>query len=192
MLDFTPLLASFAIIAVAELGDKTQLTVITLSSRYKPLLILAGSVTAFALINGIGVLIGGAIAEYLPLFWVGIGSGIAFLLFGVYTLISKTEESKIKYGRYAVLSSFSLIALMELGDKTQLATIVLAARYADPILVFTGVMLAYIVLTVVGIIIGFKISKVIPMKKMKVVASAIFILFGIMFLSSVAIGVSIL
>jgi putative Ca2+/H+ antiporter (TMEM165/GDT1 family) len=73
---------------------------------------------------------------------------------------------------------------MELGDKTQLATIVLAARYGSPTLVFTGVILAYIILTAVGIIIGFKISRLVPMKKMKAIASSIFILFGILFLLS--------
>ncbi len=77
---------------------------------------------------------------------------------------------------------------MELGDKTQLATIVLAARYLNPVLVFTGVMLAYFILTVVGIIIGFKISRLIPRRKMRVIASSIFILFGILFLlNSVAV-----
>ncbi|MFH1327231.1 MAG: TMEM165/GDT1 family protein [Candidatus Bathyarchaeota archaeon] len=91
-----------------------------------------------------------------------------------------------------LLASFAIIAVAELGDKTQLATIVLAARYADPILVFIGVMLAYFALTVIGIIIGFKIARFIPMKKMKAITSAIFILLGIMFLSSVALGFSIL
>jgi putative Ca2+/H+ antiporter (TMEM165/GDT1 family) len=134
------------------------------------------------------VLIGETIAGYIPLFWVKVGSGIAFVLFGVYSFISKVEEVRIKYGRYAVLSSFLLIALMELGDKTQLATIVLAARYPNPVLVFTGVMLAYFILTVVGIIIGFKISRLIPRRKMRVIASSIFILFGILFLlNSVAV-----
>ena len=187
-MDLTPLLTSFGIIAIAELGDKTQLTVITLSTRYKPLPVFLGAIVAFSLINGVSVLIGETIAEYIPLFWVKVGSGIAFVLFGVYSLISKVEEVRIKYGRYAVLSSFLLIALMELGDKTQLATIVLAARYLNPVLVFTGVMLAYFILTVVGIIIGFKISRLIPRRKMRVIASSIFILFGILFLlNSVAV-----
>jgi putative Ca2+/H+ antiporter (TMEM165/GDT1 family) len=187
-LDLTPLLASFGIIAIAELGDKTQLTVITLSTRYKPLPVFLGAIVAFSLINGVSVLIGETIAGYIPLFWVKVGSGIAFVLFGVYSFISKVEEVRIKYGRYAVLSSFLLIALMELGDKTQLATIVLAARYPNPVLVFTGVMLAYFILTVVGIIIGFKISRLIPRRKMRVIASSIFILFGILFLlNSVAV-----
>ena len=187
-MDLTPLLTSFGIIAIAELGDKTQLTVITLSTRYKPLPVFLGAIVAFSLINGVSVLIGETIAEYIPLFWVKVGSGIAFVLFGVYSLISKVEEVRIKYGRYAVLSSFLLIALMELGDKTQLATIVLAARYPNPVLVFTGVMLAYFILTVVGIIIGFKISRLIPRRKMRVIASSIFILFGILFLlNSVAV-----
>jgi len=166
--------------------------VIALSTRYRAASIFTGAMLAFALVNGVGVLVGEAIAEYIPSNWVGIGSGIAFLLFGFYTLFPKAEETKIRYGKYAILSSFSLIALMELGDKTQLATIVLAARYTSPTLVFTGVVLAYLILTVVGIIIGFKISRLVPMKKMKIAVSAIFILFGIIFLLSAVAGVLIL
>lgn len=187
-MDYAPLIASFGIIAISELGDKTQLATFTLASRYRPISVFVGAIMAFALVDGIGVLIGGLLAGLIPTIWAGIGSGSAFILFGVYTLLSKDEKVKTSSHKLAFVASFSLIALMELGDKTQLATIVLSARYASPILVFAGVMLAYLILTTVGIAAGLSLTKLVSRRTMKIVASAIFFIFGGIFLASALTG----
>jgi len=74
-MDFLPLLASFGLILVAELGDKTQLAVISLSSKRKSKSVFVGALLAFAVVDGISALAGGAVAALIPAFWIGLGAG---------------------------------------------------------------------------------------------------------------------
>jgi len=188
-MDLIPLLASFSIISLAELGDKTQLAVISLSSKRKSRSVFIGAVLAFALVDGISALIGGAIAALVSAFWISIAAGVTFILFGVYTLLfEKTEETRVEGRTLALASSFSLIALMELGDKTQLAVVSLAAQYDAPVLVFAGVMLAFTFLTGLGVALGAAISRWVPLRYVKIGASLVFLVFGVLFLWSAASG----
>jgi putative Ca2+/H+ antiporter (TMEM165/GDT1 family) len=181
-MDLLPLISSFGIIALAELGDKTQVTIVCLSANKRIKTVFIGAIVAFALVDGISALIGGTIAAFIPIQWVGIGAGVAFLVFGVYSLLSKTEEVKVNGSSLSIARSFSLIALMEVGDKTQLSVIALAAEYDAPLMVFVGVMFALALLTVIGIFVGSIISRFVPMKYIKVGSSLVFILFGVLFL----------
>jgi len=181
-MDLLPLISSFGIIALAELGDKTQVTIVCLSAKKRVKTVFVGAVLAFALVDGISALIGGTIAVFIPTQWVGIGAGVVFLVFGVYSLLSKTEEVKVNNSSLNIARSFSLIALMELGDKTQLSVIALAAEYDAPLMVFVGVMFALALLTIIGILVGSVISRFVPMKYIKVGSSLVFILFGVLFL----------
>jgi putative Ca2+/H+ antiporter (TMEM165/GDT1 family) len=181
-MDLLPLISSFGIIALAEFGDKTQVTIVCLSANKRVKTVFLGAILAFALVDGISALIGGTIAAFIPTQWVGIGAGVAFLVFGVYSLLSKTEEAKVSNGSLSIARSFSLIALMELGDKTQLSVIALAAEYDAPLMVFIGVMFALTLLTVFGILVGSVISRFVSMKYIKVGSSLVFILFGVLFL----------
>jgi putative Ca2+/H+ antiporter (TMEM165/GDT1 family) len=85
-MDLLPLFTSFGLILIAELGDKTQLAVISLSSKRKSKTVFMGALLAFALVDGVSALLGGAIATLIPAFWIGIGAGVAFIIFAVYTL----------------------------------------------------------------------------------------------------------
>ena len=181
-MDLLPLISSFGIIALAELGDKTQVTIMCLSANKRVKSVFVGAIVAFALVEGISALIGGTIAAFIPTQRVGIGAGVAFLVFGVYSLLSKTEEVKVNNSSLNIARSFSLIALMELGDKTQLSVIALAAEYDAPLMVFIGVMFALALLTIIGILVGSVISRFVPMKYIKVGSSLVFILFGVLFL----------
>jgi putative Ca2+/H+ antiporter (TMEM165/GDT1 family) len=181
-MDLLPLISSFGIIALAELGDKTQVTIICLSANKRVKSVFVGAIVAFALVDGISALIGGTIAAFIPTQWVGIGAGVAFLVFGVYSLLSKAEEVKVNSSSLGIARSFSLIALMELGDKTQLSVIALAAEYDAPLMVFVGVMFALALLTIIGILVGSVISRFVPVKYIKVGSSIVFILFGVLFL----------
>jgi putative Ca2+/H+ antiporter (TMEM165/GDT1 family) len=191
-MDLLPLIASFGIIALAELGDKTQVTVMCLSANKRAKTVFIGAILAFALVNGISALIGGTIAAFIPTQWIGIGSGIAFLAFGTYSLLSKSEEVKVNNRSMNIAHSFSLIALMELGDKTQLSVIALAAEYDAPLTVFIGVMLALALVTAIGIAVGTIISRYIPMKYVKIGSSIVFIIFGVLFLWAAATGTKLL
>jgi len=181
-MDLLPLISSFGIIAFAELGDKTQVTIVCLSANKRARTVFLGAILAFALVDGISALVGGTIAAFIPNQWAGIGAGVAFLVFGVYSLLSRAEEVKVNNSSLSLARSFSLIGLMELGDKTQLSVIALAAEYDAPLMVFVGVMFALALLTVIGIFVGSVISRFVPMKYIKVGSSLVFILFGAIFL----------
>ena len=192
-MDFMPLLASFGLVVLAELGDKTQLAVISLSSKRKSKSVFMGALLAFALVDGVSALAGGAIATLVPALWVGIGAGAAFLLFGVYTIFfEKTEKPEVEDRSVAVASCFSLVALMELGDKTQLAVVSLAAEYDSPLLVFVGVMLAFAALTGLGVTLGVAISRRVPLKYVRIGSGSLFILFGVLFIWSAVSGIKLL
>jgi len=182
-LDLLPILSTFAIVALAEFGDKTQIAVICLSAKHRPRSVFIGALLAFALVDGVSALIGGAIAPFIPAFWIGLVAGISFLIFGIYTIFSREDTMvKIKEHSKTVTTSFLLIAIMELGDKTQLAVIVLSAEYSAPIQVFLGVMLAFALLTALGAVFGKIISRYISTRYIKIGASLMFAAFGVIFL----------
>lgn len=182
-MDFVPLLTSFGVILLAELGDKTQLAVIGLSSKRKSKTVLIGAILAFALVDGVSALVGGAIAALIPAFWISLGAGVAFIIFAFYTLFfEKAETPKVEERPLAMVSSFSLIALMELGDKTQLAVVSLSAEYDAPVMVFVGVMLAFTLLTVLGVLLGTVISKRVPLRYVRIGSGLLFIAFGVLFI----------
>lgn len=177
------MLSTFIIVALAEFGDKTQFAVICLSANHRSRSVFVGALLAFALVDGISALTGGAIAPFVPAFWIGLVAGIAFLIFGIYTLLSREDAIvKIKEHSKAVTTSFFLIAVMELGDKTQLAVIALSAEYGAPLQVFLGVVLAFPLLTALGVVFGKIISRYVSVRYIKIGVSLMFIAFGVVFL----------
>ncbi len=191
-MDLTPLIASFTLVSLMEFGDKTHIAVITLSMKHKPLLVFAGALGAFAVVDGASVLVGGFIADLIPSFWINVISGGLFLIFGVLTLRGEDEGDEVEEsGRGALASAFSLVSLMELGDKTQFASFVLAARYGSPGMVFLGILLGAALITGSGVIIGKGLMKFIPEHYLRYVAAALFILFGIIFLANAFLGIEI-
>jgi len=188
-MDLLPILSTFAIVSLAEFGDKTQIAVVNLSAKHRPRSVFVGAILAFALVVGISASIGGIIAPYIPAFWIGLAGGISFLIFGVYTLFSKENTIvKIKEHSKTVTTSFLLITIAEIGDKTQLAVIALSAKYSAPIQVFSGAILAFVLLTALGVVFGKIISRYVPARYIKIGASLIFIAFGLLFLYQAFIG----
>jgi len=188
-MSWTPVVASFVLVALAELGDKTQIAVITLSSRFKAFSVFSGAMLAFLLTTGIAVAVGEALTLVLPLIWIRITAAIIFFIFGFYTvvfIVLKRGETQVKTTktRNAVFSSFSLITLMELGDKTQFAVIALSAQYEFPLLVYVGVMLAFTLITGLGATVGVALTKLVPLKHIQLGSGIIFILLGIVFLAN--------
>lgn len=189
-MDLTPLVASFVLVVVAELGDKTQIAVITLSSRFKVFSVFLGAMLAFFLTSGIAVGVGEALSLVLPTFWIRIIAATIFLVFGLYTIVSRKEKEQVKTKEVgnSVLSSFSLIALMELGDKTQFTVIALSVEYGSALLVFLGVILAFAFITAVGVVAGTALTRFIPLKYIQLGSGLVFILFGIVFLINAILG----
>lgn len=169
-------------IGLAEMGDKTQLSVILLSSRtreYIPL--LAGVMLAFLITDGFAILIGSWMTGIIPLDLLKLISGGVFILFGALILRGDQKEAEEERGLSsgnALLSGFSLIFLSEWGDKTQIASALFATEY-NPIMVFIGVMAALFILSVMAIYLGQIISQKVDRKLVSRIAGTIFLIIGI-------------
>ena len=177
-----PLITAFALVFLAELGDKTQLTTIMLSSRASASSVFTGAMLAFLVVDGVSTLVGGTLLSFLPYRWVRLGSGLVFVIFGVFSLVRKKEKIKEESQEVTFVKTFSMISLMELGDKTQLASIALAAEFGSPVVVLLGVMLAFAVVTGIGVILGAKLLSLLPERYLKEGASLLFLFFGLVFI----------
>jgi len=184
-MNLIPFLAAFSFIFLAELGDKTQLAVITLCSRHNWKVVLSGAMLSFALIDGLSVLVGRGIAEVVPLFWIQIIGGVMFIAFGLYILLHKERENesfRLTEKSSGFISTLILISLAELGDKTQLAVIALAAEYAEAVMVFLGVISGFLAITIIGVLIGKGLIHLVPQRYLRLISAILFIGFGLIFL----------
>ncbi|HTP66930.1 MAG TPA: TMEM165/GDT1 family protein, partial [Geobacteraceae bacterium] len=172
-MNYTVFFSVFAIIFLAELGDKTQLTAMALAVRFPWEKTFVGIAAAFAILNLGAVVLGKLLFALLPLFWIKLVSAGMFLFFGVATLIGKgfdKEEEKTKEKRYGgrggvVITSFLMIFAAEMGDKTQLVTASLAAQHDAPLAVFAGSTLALWSVSLLGIFAGRKLIQFIPLSR---------------------------
>ena len=174
-------------IAVAELGDKTQIGLITLAATIrKPAAIFLGMVSGFFVVAGSAVLIGQALLTVIPLSTLSFISGLIFVTMGI-LMLKVDVESKVAGPRAGnpFLAASSMIVLTELGDKTQTMTIALAARFAQPIVVFVGVMSAFVVIDGLSILLADRVGKRIPTNKIKRVSAIVFIILGVLTLLGV-------
>lgn len=109
----------------------------------------------------------------------------------VFSLFAKKKEFNFKERGFPLFTALSSVSLMELGDKTQLAAIKLVAQFSSPLLVLVGVMLAFLVITGIGVTLGARLLRLLSMKYLKIGTSALFVLFGIIFVVSSITGISI-
>jgi putative Ca2+/H+ antiporter (TMEM165/GDT1 family) len=177
------LLVSTGVVALAEIGDKTQLLAFILAARFKkPLPIVAGILVATILNHGMAGALGAWItASVSPdiLRWVLAAS---FLGMAVWTLIpDKIEEEETQVAQRFGVFGATLVTffLAEMGDKTQIATIAMAAHYPNPILVVIGTTLGMLIADVPAVFAGDKLASKIPMKLVHSIAAAIFALLGV-------------
>jgi putative Ca2+/H+ antiporter (TMEM165/GDT1 family) len=186
-MDLAPLISAFVLISLTELGDKTMLAVITLSSKYPTRTVFLGSFLALATVTAIGVLIGEVLFQFVPSWMVGLAAGAVFIIFGVVTLVRKEEEEeevvkdKGRWGGF--LTAFGFVALMELGDKTQLSVITLSAESGAALMVFVGAALGFLWLVVLEVSLGKVIGEKVPKNYIRIGSGAVFIIFGIIFLA---------
>jgi len=184
-MDITPFLTTFGLIALAELGDKTQLTVIALSAGYDRVKVFTGVILAFTLVTGLGVLVGDALLQVIAPALIKTLAGLLFVIFGIWMLVSRTSCDTDSNSPLSnpLFSTFSMITLAEMGDKTQLSAITLSAKYDSPYLVFLGAVLALASISLLGILLGKKLCEIVPLSKIKLGAGALFIVFGVLFLA---------
>lgn len=172
---------SFLLVAATEMGDKTQLLAFLLVARFrKPWVILGGIFVATVLNHLFAALVGGWISQLvspLTLRWV---LASIFLAFAIWVLIpDKEEEPKAKAHLGAFLTTLIAFFLAEMGDKTQLATVALAARYQNLALVTAGTTLGMMFSDGLAIFFGKKILKKISMKFVRWFSAGLFILFAV-------------
>ncbi len=148
---------SFALIAAAEIGDKSQLVCMTLAARHKPAPVLLGAVAAFVLLNTLAVVFGVAIASWLPHYIVAATAAVLFAVFGVQALRIAEDgddaEVNEKSNHGIFLTTFLLITVAEFGDKTQLAVVALSST-AEPMAVWLGSTAALAVTSALGVLAG--------------------------------------
>jgi putative Ca2+/H+ antiporter (TMEM165/GDT1 family) len=181
----TDIIIPLIAVGLAELGDKTQLSILLLSSKtQKHLHLLLGVMLAFLIVDGTAVLIGSYVMNLVPINYLKIASGIAFTIFGILILRTpKTEnESKLHF-KNTFLSGFTLIFISEWGDKTQITSALFATQY-NSILVLAGVMTALTLLSITTIYLGKLISKKINKNTITKIAGTAFIALGILMTAS--------
>jgi len=167
------------LIFVAEMGDKTQLVALTLATRFNAWVVLAGVFVATLLVHAFSVVLGGLTGKLLPPGWLQLLCGLAFVAFGLWTLRGDTAEEG--NGRLNRLKSPFLIVtvtffLAELGDKTMLGTVTLAAQYSA-VPVWFGSTLGMVISDALAIWVGQALGRRLPEKAIRIGAAAIF--FGV-------------
>ena len=183
-----PLLVSTGVVALGEIGDKTQLLALLLAARYRrPLPIVLGILVAtlanHALAGAIGAGIAAALGPTL-LRWV---IGVSFLAMAAWMLVpDRLDDADAGRQRYGVFGA-TLVAffLAEMGDKTQIATVALAARYAALVQVVAGTTLGMMIANVPAVLLGERVANRVSMRLVHGVAAAIFGLLGVLTLLDV-------
>lgn len=177
------LLVSTGVVALAEIGDKTQLLAFILAARFKkPVPIILGILCATIVNHGMAGALGAWITATISpevLRWV---LGASFIGMAIWTLIpDKIEEEETRIASKLGVFGATLVTffLAEMGDKTQIATIAMAAHYATPLLVVIGTTLGMLIADVPAVFVGDRLAARIPMKLVHSVAAAIFALLGL-------------
>ncbi len=177
------LLVSIGVVAFAEIGDKTQLLAFLLAARFKrPLPIILGILVATAVNHGLAGALGAWIGTAVNPQLLRLILGLSFLAMAVWTLIpDRIDEDETKVARrFGVFGATSItFFLAEIGDKTQIATVALAAHYGTPVVVVIGTTLGMLLADVPAVFVGDRLATRIPMKIVRAVAAALFAVLGV-------------
>ncbi len=171
-------LAAFASIFVAEFGDKTQLVSLSMASRYPPLQVLGGALLALFLVLALAVGAGGFIAAHISRPVIVLVSGVFFVFMGLYTLLKREREETAGAGRAGFYQTLGAVFLAEMGDKTQLTALLLAANSGRPMAVLAGAMLAMAVNHSLAVFFGARFISRLNPRHLKAGSAALFIILG--------------
>ena len=170
---------------IAEMGDKTQLMLIALTSKYKLKDIIFGTAVAILVLNGLAVLAGGLVSEFIPGWLIKTVAALAFLYFAASMIAGDDDEeeeeggkSKIKFAPFAVFCTFFIA---ELGDKTQLTAITFGANEGmeAAIVVWIACSLGLFAADILGMLVGYLLKSKTPEGLLNTLAFVIFSVFGV-------------
>ncbi len=183
------LLLSIGVVALAEIGDKTQLLALLLAARFrKPLPIIAGIVCATLINHGLAGFFGAWITSVVSPEVMRWALGLSFIGMAAWTMIpDRIEDEEARVAQQLGVFGATLLSffLAEMGDKTQIATVALAAHYAAPLWVIAGTTLGMLVADVPAVLAGERFAGRISMRLVHTVAAGIFALMGLLTLLKV-------
>jgi Ca2+/H+ antiporter, TMEM165/GDT1 family len=173
---------SVLLVALAEMGDRTQLLAIMLASRFRrPLPILLGIFVATLANHSLAALLGFYVAGLLAAAWFKYAVALGFIAMALWALIpDKAEEEKPGRLRLGVfLTTAVAFFLVEIGDKTQIATAALAARFHDVLVVAAGTTTGMMLANIPAVLLGQAVTKVLPIKTLRFAAAAVYFGLGL-------------
>jgi putative Ca2+/H+ antiporter (TMEM165/GDT1 family) len=178
----TAFLFSVGAVVLAEMGDKTQLLAMAFAAKYKAGKVMLGVFVATVFNHALAVAAGNFVTRFDSVqIWIQTIASLSFIFFGLWTIrgdkLDGEEKRATQYG--AVITVAIAFFMAEMGDKTQLATIALAAKFpAAPLGILAGTTAGMLIADAMGIIIGILLRKKIPEQTVKLVSAGAFILFG--------------
>ncbi len=170
-------------IFIAEMGDKTQLVAMSLATRYRFLTVVLGITAATAVVHLASVLIAELLGKTLPTVWLTLAAGVAFLIFGSWTLhgdemsVKDEERAASRRIRSGFLTVFVVFLVAELGDKTMLATIVVGTQHHWAA-VWVGSTIGMVAADTIAIAIGAVLGKKLPERAVRIGAAVLFFAAG--------------
>jgi Ca2+/H+ antiporter, TMEM165/GDT1 family len=180
-LSFAAFAASLIFVVLAEMGDKTQLLAMSFATCYNPYKVMIAVFIATIANHALAVVAGQFITTIVPIDIISLAASLSFIGFGLWTIRGdKLKDEAKKVSRYGAVATVAIaFFIAEFGDKTQLATISLAAEYQNPVSVLMGTTIGMLIADGVGIVIGVILCKRIPQRKIKWFSAIIFVLFGL-------------
>jgi putative Ca2+/H+ antiporter (TMEM165/GDT1 family) len=183
------LFTSIFVVAFAEIGDKTQLLAILLATRCRrPWPIIAGIFAATIANHFLAALVGAQAASFLDGRWFRYLVAASFIAMAAWTLIpDKIDDLEQKPPRFgAFITTLIAFFLVEMGDKTQIATIALGARFNDVALVATGTTIGMMIANVPAVFLGNALISRVPMNVVRAIAALLFLIIGLWLLAQTA------
>jgi Ca2+/H+ antiporter, TMEM165/GDT1 family len=183
-------LVSAVLVALAEMGDRTQLLTIMLASRYRrPVPILLGILVATIANHGLAALAGFYLASLLQAAWFKYAISISFIAMAVWALIPDTEDDEDKPRRWRMgvfLTTVVSFFVVEIGDKTQIATAALAARYHNVLVVAAGTTTGMMLANIPAVFLGHAVTRVLPLNALRFAAAALYVVLGLVGIATTA------
>jgi len=181
--------ASTAVVALAEIGDKTMLLAIVLAARLRaPWAILAGILVATLANHALAALVGSQVAGLLDAPWFRITVALGFIAMAAWTLIPDKfddGEDSVRARGGAFLTTLVAFFLVEMGDKTQIATIALGAQYHSVLVVTAGTTLGMMLANAPAVFLGEKLVQKVSLKLTRTIAALLFLVLGLWQLGAV-------